>query len=261
MSSIDEEQCIAITNSGTRCKRVAKDGGFCFQHTESDETIDQNREGDSSVGNWLSSKLQSRATASSGVQRDIYANIADIQDGLRKSVEDFRSGNVSLQTLLRRFDETAGEVGGTRSRNTATGAVIGGIALSPLGPIGVWAGMTGGSTIAFFISGKDDRAIVGFQVEEPPENANIVSTDHPAIADIDPIQLVIQSAIENEDDDWLRETNTRAWDMDTVEKALSTVPKYEAEESPPAGHYVEDPTNGSIVVLIFGEPDEEFPVE
>jgi len=35
----DQDQCRAITNEGHRCTRLAKDGRFCFQHDESDETI------------------------------------------------------------------------------------------------------------------------------------------------------------------------------------------------------------------------------
>lgn len=36
----DEAQCVAITESGDRCSRPARDGAFCYQHTAEDETID-----------------------------------------------------------------------------------------------------------------------------------------------------------------------------------------------------------------------------
>ena len=34
------EQCRALTSDGERCSRPAQDDGFCFQHDESDETVD-----------------------------------------------------------------------------------------------------------------------------------------------------------------------------------------------------------------------------
>lgn len=40
MSSSQElQQCIAITEEGNRCSRPARDGEFCYQHDESDDTV------------------------------------------------------------------------------------------------------------------------------------------------------------------------------------------------------------------------------
>lgn len=36
-----QAQCQAITEDGERCERPAGDDGFCFQHDESDETVDE----------------------------------------------------------------------------------------------------------------------------------------------------------------------------------------------------------------------------
>lgn len=36
----DHEQCRALTSDGERCSRPAQDDGFCYQHDESDETVD-----------------------------------------------------------------------------------------------------------------------------------------------------------------------------------------------------------------------------
>jgi hypothetical protein len=257
----DEEHCIAITNSGDRCTRVAKDGQFCFQHDESDETVDMERGDSSGVVNWLSSGLEKRASAASDVRRDVYMNLIDMQGGLQKTVEDFKSGDRSIDSLLTRFNETAKEVGGERSERTAAGGIIGGIAGAPLGPAGIWAGSVTGSTIGFATSKKDSRAVVGFLVEDIPEDAEITSSSHEAITDISPIKIVVESVVEGEDEDWVRETNTRAWDMDAVEAALSKIPEYEADEAPPGGYYIRDDESGKIVVLVFGEPDDDFPTE
>lgn len=113
----EEERCIAITGRGTRCSRVAKDSRFCFQHDESNETVETQASADAGLANWLSSELETRAGQASDIQRDIYMNLADMQSGLQNAVDDFRSGNRSLDALFERFEETAEEVGGLRSRS------------------------------------------------------------------------------------------------------------------------------------------------
>jgi hypothetical protein len=186
-------------------------------------------------------------------------NLSDMQEGVQTMIDDFQSGDIGLNALLSSFQEVVVEVGGERSRNTAAGAVIGGIAGAPLGPAGIYAGIVAGSSVSFFISPKDDRAVVGFLVGDPPEDAEIVPSNHSAISDVSPIQIVVESTVENEDDDWVRETNTRSWDMGAVEDALSSIPEYEADEAPPGGYYIQDIETDKIVVLVFGTPDEDFP--
>lgn len=45
MSSSQElQQCIAITEEGERCSRPARDGSFCYQHSEENETIEDPEE-------------------------------------------------------------------------------------------------------------------------------------------------------------------------------------------------------------------------
>lgn len=68
----DEERCIAITGSGDRCSRVAKDGRFYFQHDKSYETVEIQTVESAGIVNWLSSELESRATQASDIQRDVY---------------------------------------------------------------------------------------------------------------------------------------------------------------------------------------------
>lgn len=41
MSSSATDQCRALTGDGERCSRPAQDDGFCFQHDESDPTVDE----------------------------------------------------------------------------------------------------------------------------------------------------------------------------------------------------------------------------
>jgi len=256
----DEERCIAITNSGDRCKRVAKDSRFCFQHDEMDETVDIERAEEGGVVNWLSSGLEKRASAASGVRRDVIMNLADVQDGLQNTVNDFKSGNASMGTVLQRFGETTERLG-SRSQRTAAGGVIGGIAGAPLGPAGIWAGIVTGSTISFATGAKDDRAVIGFLIEQAPDDAEVTPSTHEAIVDVTPIQVVVESAVEDGDEDWVRETTTREWDMDEVETALSELPEYEAEETPPAGYYIRDDESGRTILLIFGKPDDDFQIE
>jgi len=149
-------------------------------------------------------------------------NLADMQSGLEGAIDDFRSGDKSIDTLLDRFVETAELVGGDRSRNTAAGVFVGGIAGAPLGPAGIYAGIVAGSSISFFMTPKDERTIIVIPVDEIPDDAEVVPSNHPAIDDVSPIQLVVESAADGEDEDWVRETNTRSWDMDEVESHLVT---------------------------------------
>lgn len=44
------ERCKALTESGDRCQRSARDDGFCYQHDESDPTIDDDADGDDESG-------------------------------------------------------------------------------------------------------------------------------------------------------------------------------------------------------------------
>lgn len=253
-----EEQCIALTTSGERCKRVAKDRRFCFQHDEENEVVVTPKEEDSYIINWLSGGLGDQAARASGIKRDVYLNIADAQEGIQDTLRDIRNGNSSLPSVFSQFYTTVDDVAGERGTKTVAGAVVGGIVGILGGPAGIYTGIVAGSTIGFYLSEEDDRGIIGFHVSEVPDDAEIVDSTHPAIREVDPIQLVVQSTVEDADEDWVRETKTRAWDMNQVEEALSALPKYEADESPPGGYYVRDENTESVIVLVFGQPEEEL---
>ncbi|SFG61603.1 Gas vesicle synthesis protein GvpO [Halopelagius inordinatus] len=49
-TSDETEQCIALTGGGERCSREAEDGDFCYQHDESDETVDGSAAADGGSG-------------------------------------------------------------------------------------------------------------------------------------------------------------------------------------------------------------------
>lgn len=46
----DTEQCRALTDDGGRCSRPARDDGFCYQHDESDPTVDEQEADDEGTG-------------------------------------------------------------------------------------------------------------------------------------------------------------------------------------------------------------------
>lgn len=46
----DGKQCRALTADGDRCSRPARENGFCYQHDESDPTIDDDADGDDESG-------------------------------------------------------------------------------------------------------------------------------------------------------------------------------------------------------------------
>ena len=43
-SASGDEQCKALTESGERCQRPARDDGFCYQHDASDETVEESED-------------------------------------------------------------------------------------------------------------------------------------------------------------------------------------------------------------------------
>lgn len=248
----DEERCIALTNSGDRCSRIAKNGRFCFQHDQSSETVggaDSNPNGFLSI---VSGELQIRPEQLSGVRRDVAQNIeqiiaqtGDLTDSITKL--DFPSS-------LNQFKNTVGSTGPTAGK----GALIGGVVGSPFGPVGVAAGATAGGWYGVYKSVRDDRALAASVVDEPPADAEVSPSNHRAIEDVDPIQLTIRSALETDDGrtEWLRNTLTRERDMDEVATALEDLPEYDsdAEES---GYYIRDHETSETLVLVFGVPEDD----
>lgn len=249
MSVDEEEQCIALTQSGERCSRIAKHEGFCFQHDESSPTvgsIEPTSEGFLSI---VADDIETRPEQFTGVRRDIAENVNNIVSNANSLAE--AASSFDLAESLEAFKKTVTQTGPT----TGTGALIGGVVGSPFGPIGIATGSTIGGWYGVYRSMQDERALAATVDESPPEGAPITPSDHEAIADIDPIQLTLQSALENEGNqtEWLRSTLTRERDMDSVAEALDQIPQYESEDGN-AGYYIREVTTGKVLVLVFGIP-------
>jgi len=253
MANVDEEdQCIALTNKGERCSRVAKDGEFCFQHSSSSEIAESVDRGS---GNFLS-VVTDRANVDSGelsgVEQDIAQNFRDVYDGMR----DF-SG--SLKTFD--FDEA---VDAFREATTSTAptpakyAVVGGTAGSLGGPVGVAAGATAGAWYGVYEVANDDRAVQAQVINEVPDNVDVVPSDHSVIANVEPIQLAIKSGVETSEaeNEWLRSTLFRERNMDEVEEAFEKLPAHHSEDGTEE-FYIQDVETEEVLLVLFGEPIDD----
>lgn len=250
MSGIDDERCIALTNKGDRCSRIAKDGRFCFQHDESNETIDAPTEETTLIGT-ISDQISIQPERLSGVQRDVAENLEDIRSEIKDPSELITS--VDFVEALTAYRKSAGKTGG----EAAKGALVGGSLGSPFGPLGVAAGATAGSWYGVYRSLDDDRAIAAQTVNSPPQSASVVESTHESIVEVQPIQLAIQSALERPQTktEWLRDTLIRDRDMDAVDEALEQLPAYRTEDGI-AVYYIQDTETEQILEVMFGTPLE-----
>lgn len=251
---LEEEQCIAITQAGDRCSRVATGDRFCFQHDESFPTIDgtdSNPEGFSVI---VSDQLSTAPEKLSGVQQDLAQNLNDIisrAGGIGKALRSADFGDAADS-----FRSTATATGPT----AGTGALIGGAMGSPFGPIGIAAGATAGGWYGVYHSTKDGRAVAATIVddEEIPDNATVNSSDHPAIADLEPVQLAMASAIETDTgrSEWLRSTLTRERDMGAVAEAFEKIEAYASTEEG-RSYFINHEEREVVLKVIFGEPQDD----
>lgn len=249
----EEEQCIAITQSGSRCSRIAKGDRFCFQHDSLDGTIEGAGSNPDGLLVVVSEHLSAAPEQLSGVQRDVTQNVNDI-------VAHAGGVGQALRSL-----EFADAIDGFRSTVTTTGpsagtgALVGGAVGSPFGPIGIAVGATVGSWYGVYHSTKDGRAVAATVVGEGniPEDAAINSSEHPAIVDLAPVQLAMKSALETKggQPEWLRSTLTRERDMGAVSDALEELEAYDSTEE---GHsyFIEHEEHGVILQVVFGKPSD-----
>ncbi|WP_257300791.1 DUF5763 domain-containing protein [Haloarchaeobius sp. FL176] len=255
MAEIPEaERCIAITHSGSRCSRMAKGNRFCFQHDDSFETVDGVDSGEDGLLVSISEHLPNAPEQLSGVQQDIAQNLNDV------AAHAGGIGN-ALKSL-----EFADAIDGFRSTVTSTGpsagtgALIGGVVGSPLGPVGIATGATAGGWYGVYRSMKDGRAVAATVVDEEdvPSDATIHSSDHAAIVDSEPIRLAMESAMETGGgrSEWLRSTLTRERDMDAVTNALEQLDSYDSDEGS-RSYFVKDEEREVVLQVFFGEPQEE----
>lgn len=250
----EEERCIAITHSGSRCSRMAKGNRFCFQHDDSFETIDGVNSGEDGLLVSISEHLPNTPEELSGVQRDIAQNLNDIAahaGGIGNALK-----SLEFADAIDGFRSTVSSTG----PSAGTGALIGGVVGSPLGPVGIAAGATAGGWYGVYHSTKDGRAVAATVVDEDdvPSDATIHSSEHPAIVDSKPIRLAMESAMETEGgkSEWLRSTLTRERDMDAVANALEQLDSYDSGEQG-RGYFVKDEERGEVLEVFFGEPQED----
>lgn len=257
MSDIDdEERCIALTGAGHRCTRLAKHGRFCFQHAEMDDPpiadgLNPEPAGFISV---VSSELDSQAAQLSGAPQDVAQNLKGIIDEAGSLMGAVKS--LDFSSSLNAFKNTVGQTG----PSAGTGALLGGVLGSPFGPIGIAAGSTAGGWYGVYRSTQDKRAVAASITSEVPDDATVIPSTHPAIRDVEPIQLAIQSATEREDNEqeWVRSTLTRERNMDAVAEALNELEEYGSEDDAEV-YYIEYTTGGTSeqLLLVFGIPEDK----
>lgn len=248
----DEDRCVALTRSGDRCSRVAKEGQFCFQHDSSDDTIDMSGSESNNIFNVVSNRTDIASEELSGVKRDIAQNMEDVYD----SMKDVSGALTSLDfdEALDAFRDAAGSTAATPAKYAAVGGTAGSVG----GPAGFAAGATVGAWYGVYEVANDDRSIRAQVVENVDDDVDIVPSDHSAIADVEPIQLAIQSGVETQQTrtEWLRSTIFRDRNMDQVEKSLEQIPAYYNQEGG-AEYYIEYQPTGEILRVIFGEPVDD----
>lgn len=250
MTAIDKkDRCIALTRSGDRCSRIAKDGRFCFQHDSQSETVpeaeQESRNGIGIIGDRLTLKPEQL----DGVQKDIAQNVQDVLENTKDISDALKS--MEFSEAIDAFRKTASSTASTPAKF----ALVGGAGGAVGGPIGMAAGGTAGLWYGVYKVANDDRAVLARIVEEPPIDAEVVSSDHEAIADVEPIQMAMKSAAETaeEQTEWLRTTVFRERDMDSVELALGEIPAHQNAEGT-IEYYVRDQDTEEVFVVLFGEP-------
>lgn len=250
MSTVDDkDQCIAITNEGSRCSRIAKDGEFCFQHDSSSAVIDSYQSESQGFVNLISNQVPDDL---SGVQEDILQNYHDLVGNARE---------ISGGILSANFDEALSafrEVGSSSAATTTKYAAVGGTAGMVVGPIGAAAGVTSGAWYGVYKAANDDRAVQAQVVDDVPDEASEIPASDPRIEDVEPIQMAIRSAVETDESEkeWLRTTIFRDQNMDKVEEALSNLPEHRTEEGI-TEYYIRDESWDETLLLIFGVPVED----
>lgn len=253
MSAVDDkDQCIAITNQGARCSRIAKEGKFCFQHDSSSEVIASEESESQGFVNLISNQVEDVPDGLSGVQEDIIQNYRDLVGNAREIPGGLLSAD--FDEALNAFKKAARSSAATTTKYAAVGGTAGMIG----GPIGAAAGVTGGAWYGVYKVANDDRAVQAQVIDEVPDGANVISSSNQNIEAIEPIQMAIRSAVETDEseEEWLRPTIFRDQNMDKVEKALENVPEYRNEEGMKE-YYVREETWDETLLLVFGVPVED----
>jgi hypothetical protein len=247
----DENRCVAITRNGDRCSRVAKEGQFCFQHDSSYDTVDEYGSDSANIFNVVSDQAYIPSEELSGVKRDIAQNMEDVYNSVKDASGALTS--MDFDKAMQAFRDAAGSTAATSAKYAAVGGTAGSIG----GPAGFAAGATVGAWYGVYDVANDDRSIRAQVVEQVDDDIEIVSSDDPAIADVEPIQLALQSGVETQQKktEWLRSTVFRDRNMDQVEEAFEQIPAARNQEGG-AEYYIEYQPTGEILRVVFGEPVE-----
>lgn len=89
MSSVQQNQCKALTESGERCSRTARENGFCHQHGQEDETVDEDGDVQAEANGEEpdeSTDSQDATTMSEDSNSD--TAISDVRDEVEHTAED-----------------------------------------------------------------------------------------------------------------------------------------------------------------------------
>lgn len=112
MSSADETQCTAQTESGGQCSRPAQEDGYCYQHGPDDETADEtdkNNESDQTSGTRDRTTMsdENNGTASLDEVRDEVQHTAEgilgyPLDGVTSITHDEEDWRVAVEVVERK---------------------------------------------------------------------------------------------------------------------------------------------------------------
>lgn len=97
------EQCLAVTESGDRCSRPARENGFCHQHDESDETVDDRDDEQPSNGETANQPSDGAAeTMATETDDDTTDDGSDSPAGIKQVRDEVR--DVAGELIGREFD-------------------------------------------------------------------------------------------------------------------------------------------------------------
>lgn len=81
MTATDDARCRALTADGERCTRPADDDGFCYQHDESDPTVDEREDEDERDAGGADAKTAATDGSADG-ERDATSSIAAVREAV-----------------------------------------------------------------------------------------------------------------------------------------------------------------------------------
>ena len=106
MSSPENGQCEAITESGNRCSRPAQENGFCYQHGPEDETIGEDTDGGNNQEEETMSEEGNDSTEIKQVREEVQSTTDEVVgyplDGISSINHDEDSWQVAVEVVERK---------------------------------------------------------------------------------------------------------------------------------------------------------------